>query len=75
MYDELTEVDIKKMEEEIAYRTEVLGPQLLKEMSEHPACRIRHAHLVCFSNVPEYCFCFRIKFYQYLVTHALSSQS
>jgi len=33
MYDELTEVDIKKMEEEIAYRTNVLGPQLLKEMS------------------------------------------
>lgn len=33
MYDELTEVDIKKMEEEIAYRTDVLGPQLLKEMS------------------------------------------
>ena len=33
MYDELTAVDIKKMEEEIAYRTDVLGPQLLKEMS------------------------------------------
>ena len=33
MYDELTEVDIKKMEEEIAYRTNVLGPKLLKEMS------------------------------------------
>ena len=33
MYDELTEVDIKKMEEEIEYRTNVLGPQLLKEMS------------------------------------------
>lgn len=33
MYDELTEVDIEKMEEEIAYRTNVLGPQLLKEMS------------------------------------------
>ena len=33
MYDELTEDDIKKMEEEIAYRTNVLGPQLLKEMS------------------------------------------
>ena len=33
MYDELTEIDIKKMEEEIAYRTDVLGPQLLKEMS------------------------------------------
>ena len=33
MYDELTEVDIKKMEEEIAYRTNVLGPMLLKEMS------------------------------------------
>ena len=33
MYDELTGVDIKKMEEEIAYRTNVLGPKLLKEMS------------------------------------------
>ncbi len=33
MYDELTEVDIKKMEEEIRYRFEVLGPQLLKEMA------------------------------------------
>ena len=33
MYDELTEVDIKKMEEEIAYREDVLGPQLLAEMS------------------------------------------
>ncbi len=33
MYDELTEVDIKKMEEEIRYRQNVLGPQLLKEMA------------------------------------------
>ena len=33
MYDELTEIDIKKMEEEIEYRTNVLGPKLLKEMS------------------------------------------
>ncbi len=33
MYDELTEVDIKKMEEEIEYRTNVLAPKLLKEMS------------------------------------------
>ena len=33
MYDELTEVDIKKMEEEIEYRTSVLGPKLLAEMS------------------------------------------
>ena len=32
MYDELTEVDIKKMEEEIEYRSSVLGPQLLAEM-------------------------------------------
>ena len=32
MYDELTEVDIKKMQEEIDYRTSVLGPQLLAEM-------------------------------------------
>ena len=28
MYDELTEVDIKKMQEEINYRTRVLRPQL-----------------------------------------------
>lgn len=33
MYDELTEVDIKKMEDEISYREDVLGPQLLAEMS------------------------------------------
>ncbi|MBR2612583.1 MAG: GreA/GreB family elongation factor [Clostridia bacterium] len=33
MYDELTEVDIKKMEEEIAYRRDVLAPRLLAEMS------------------------------------------
>ena len=33
MYDELTKVDIRKMEEEIEYRTNVLGPQLLREMS------------------------------------------
>ena len=33
MYDELTAVDIKKMEEEIEYRTNVLGPKLLLEMS------------------------------------------
>ena len=32
MYDELTEVDIKKMEEEIRYRRVELGPQLLAEM-------------------------------------------
>ena len=32
MYDELTEVDIKKMEEEILYRESVLGPKLLAEM-------------------------------------------
>ena len=32
MYDELTEVDIKKMEEEIHYRSTVLGPELLAEM-------------------------------------------
>lgn len=33
MYDELTEVDIKKMEEEIEYRSSVLGPKLLAEMA------------------------------------------
>ena len=32
MYDELTSVDIKKMEEEIEYRSSVLGPELLAEM-------------------------------------------
>ena len=32
MYDELTEVDIKKMEEEIRYRETVLRPKLLEEM-------------------------------------------
>ena len=33
MYDELTDIDIKKMEEEIEYRESVLGPKLLAEMS------------------------------------------
>lgn len=32
MYDELTEVDIKKMQEEINYRTQVLRPQLIEEV-------------------------------------------
>ncbi len=32
MYDELTEVDIRKMEEEIRYRREVLGPKLGEEL-------------------------------------------
>lgn len=32
MYDELTKVDIKKMEEEITYRRVELGPKLLAEM-------------------------------------------
>lgn len=32
MYDELTEVDIRKMEEEIRYRRVELGPRLLAEM-------------------------------------------
>ncbi len=32
MYDELTEVDIQKMEEEIRYRREILGPKLGEEL-------------------------------------------
>ena len=32
MYDELTEVDIRKMKEEIDYRTRVLRPQLIEEV-------------------------------------------
>lgn len=32
MYDELTEVDLKKMKEEIAYRVQVLRPQLIEEV-------------------------------------------
>ena len=32
MYDELTEVDIKKMQEEINYRTRILRPQLIEEV-------------------------------------------
>lgn len=32
MYDELTEVDIQKMQEEINYRTRVLRPQLIEEV-------------------------------------------
>lgn len=32
MYDELTEVDIKKMREEVEYRTRVLRPQCLEDV-------------------------------------------
>lgn len=32
MYDELTEVDIQKMKEEIAYRTTVLRPKLIEDV-------------------------------------------
>ena len=32
MYDELTEVDIKKMREEIDYRTRVLRPKLIADV-------------------------------------------
>ena len=32
MYDELTQVDIQKMQEEIDYRTRVLRPQLIEEV-------------------------------------------
>lgn len=32
MYDELTEVDIKKMKEEIGYRTTVLRPKLIEDV-------------------------------------------
>ena len=32
MYDELTEVDIKKMQEEIDHRVQVLRPQLIEEV-------------------------------------------
>lgn len=32
MYDELTEVDLKKMQEEIVYRVQVLRPQLIEEV-------------------------------------------
>ena len=32
MYDELTQVDIQKMQEEIDYRVQVLRPQLIEEV-------------------------------------------
>ena len=32
MYDELTKEDIKKMEEELDYRTRVLRPQLIDDV-------------------------------------------
>ena len=34
MYDELTEVDIKKMQEEIDHRILVLRPQYIKDVQE-----------------------------------------
>ena len=38
MYDELTEVDIKKMQEEIDHRVRVLRPQLIEEVQVTRAC-------------------------------------
>ena len=38
MYDELTEVDIKKMQEEIDHRIRVLRPQLIEEVHTARAC-------------------------------------
>lgn len=32
MYDELTKVDIKKMKDEIDYRTRVLRPKLIEDV-------------------------------------------
>ena len=32
MYDELTEVDIRKMQEEIHYRTTVLRPKIMEDV-------------------------------------------
>ena len=43
MYDELTEVDIKKMQEEINYRTRVLRPQLIEEVQTSAPSRPRTA--------------------------------
>ena len=39
MYDELTEVDIKKMQEEIDHRIRVLRPQLIEEVQTARAFR------------------------------------
>jgi len=34
VYDELTEVDIKKMREEVEYRTTVLRPKLIEDVNQ-----------------------------------------
>ena len=39
MYDELTEVDIKKMQEEIDYRTRVLRPQLIEDFVDYDSLK------------------------------------
>lgn len=39
MYDELTKEDIKKMEEELDYRTRVLRPQLIDDVKVAPRLR------------------------------------
>ena len=36
MYDELTEVDIRKMQEEIDYRVRVLRPKLIEDVQREP---------------------------------------
>ena len=38
MYDELTEVDIRKMQEEMDYRIRELRPQLIEEVQTARAC-------------------------------------
>lgn len=39
MYDELTEVDIRKMQEEMDYRIRELRPQLIEEVPDRPGIR------------------------------------
>lgn len=39
MYDELTEVDVQKMQEELHYRRTVLRPQLIEEVQTGPGLR------------------------------------
>lgn len=40
MYDELTEVDIRKMQEEIRYRTTVLRPKIMEDVKTARALAI-----------------------------------
>ena len=51
MYDELTEVDIRKMQEEIDYRVRELRPQLIEEVQNISAPNRRKTAMTAVSAI------------------------